>query len=315
MLVPCRPYLSSSLTTSSISGDDTSKNSHSSTPIIRCLRPGMIRCDIPEVSRWVKSRPPSSSSSRSMVPLTTSSVSSFCRWYCRLSISPALMWITLPRYFSVTAKRFSQPQGFWTVPPPCRAPEGRDGSDKLAEPELLFQGGEQLLDPLRRGRFAINANQRLGAAEADQDPAAVLQVVLEAIVGAGAHNAAAGNVGRRLLFQPAVELGSTGRVLLPLEVKVVPRIEVWTDQLCQVVHDPRKRLPVLDDHVGKRDPGQNAIALRNMAAESETTALLTSEDGIRLGHLRPDVLEAHFELVHLDAEALAQLVDHRGRGE
>src|SRR5436309_9933718 len=159
MLVPCRPYLSSSLTTSSISGDDTSKNSHSSTPIIRCLRPGMIRCDIPEVSRWVKSRPPSSSSSRSMVPLTTSSVSSFWRWYCRLSISPALMWITLPRYFSVIAKRFSQPQGFSTR------------SDKLAEPELFFQRGEQLLDPLLGGRLAVDANQRFGAAETDQHPA------------------------------------------------------------------------------------------------------------------------------------------------
>src|SRR5438094_3985475 len=191
-----------------------------------------------------------------------------------LSISPALMWMPLPRYFSVTAKRFSQPQGFLTVPPPCRAPEGEgDGSDKLAEPELLFEGGEQLLDPLRRGRFAINANQRFGAAEADQDPAAILQVVLEAIVGAGAHNAAAGDVGRRLLFQPAVELGSTGRVLLPLEVKVVPRIEVWTDQLCQVVHDPRKRLFFFHAEDGIRDPGENPISLRNMAAESETTAL------------------------------------------
>src|SRR5205823_10503568 len=99
------------------------------------------------------------------------------------------------------------------------------------------------------------------------------------------------------------------------EGEVVRCVEVWTDQLCQVIHDRRKRLVVVDADDGKRDPGQNAIALRNMAAESETTALLTSEDGIRLGHLRPDVLEAHFELVHLDAEALAQLVDHRGRGE
>src|SRR5207249_2036281 len=116
------------------------------------------------------------------------------------------MWITLPRYFSVIAKRFSQPQGFLTR------------SDKLAEPELFFQRGEQLLDPLLGGRLAVDANQRFGAAETDQDPAAILQVVLEAIVRAGAHNAAAGNVGGRRLFQPAVELGATGRVLLPLEV-------------------------------------------------------------------------------------------------
>src|SRR2546422_2308206 len=250
MLVPCRPYLSSSLTTSSISGDDTSKNSHSSTPIIRCLRPGMIRCDIPEVSRWVKSRPPSSSSSRSMVPLTTSSVSSFCRWYCRLSISPALMWITLPRYFSVIANRFSQPQGFLT------------SSDKLAQPELLFERAEQLLDPFFRRRLAIDPDQRLGPTETDQHPAAILQVVLEAIVGSGPHDTAAGNLGRWLLVQPAVELRAAGRVLLPLEGGIVPGVEGRPNQLGEVVHDPRERLAVLHHHVGKRDPREAAVALR-----------------------------------------------------
>src|SRR5438128_11871562 len=158
------------------------------------------------------------------------------------------MWITLPRYFSVIAKRFSQPQGFLTR------------SDKLAEPELLFQSGEQLLDPLLRGRLAIDANQRLGAAESDQHPAAVLQVVLESIIGTGAHHPAAGNLAGWLLFQPAIELGATSRVLLPVEVKVVPGIKVWTDQISQVVHDPRQALAAVDEQVAERHAIETAAA-------------------------------------------------------
>src|SRR5438876_8730981 len=182
------------------------------------------------------------------------------------------MWITLPRYFSVIAKRFSQPQGFLTR------------SDKLAEPELLFQSGEQLLDPLLRGRLAIDANQRLGAAESDQHPAAVLQVILESIIGTGAHHPSAGNVVGWLLFQPAIELGATGRVLLPLEMEIVPGIKVWTDQFRQVVHDPRKRLAILHDHAGERDPREDAVAFWNMAAEGETATLLAAEHRIGPGH-------------------------------
>src|SRR4030081_319622 len=82
------------------------------------------------------------------------------------------MWITLPRYLSVIAKRFSQPQGFLTI------------SDKLAQPELLFERCQQLIDPLLRGRLAVDPDQRFGPGEADQHPAAVLQVVLEAVIGA-----------------------------------------------------------------------------------------------------------------------------------
>src|SRR5438876_10491909 len=107
------------------------------------------------------------------------------------------MWITLPRYFSVIAKRFSQPQGFLTR------------SDKLAQPELFFQRGEQLLDPLLGGRLAIDANQRLGTAESDQHPAAVLQVVLESIIGTVAQHPAAGNLAGWLLFQPDIVIGGS----------------------------------------------------------------------------------------------------------
>src|SRR5437879_746700 len=100
-----------------------------------------------------------------MTPLMTSTVSSFCRWYCRLSISPVLMWITLPRYLSVTAKRFSQPQGFLTI------------SDKLAQPQPFLERGQQLVDALPRAGLAVDADERLGSGEADQHPAPVVEVV------------------------------------------------------------------------------------------------------------------------------------------
>src|SRR5437870_13632836 len=123
-----------------------------------------MRRDIPGVSRWVAIRPRSSSSSRSMTPWTTSRVSSFTRWYCRLSISPVLMWITLPRYLSVMAKRFSQPQGFLTTPPPCPPPEGEGGAlDKLARSQTFFERGQQLVDALHGAGLAIDPDQRLAA--------------------------------------------------------------------------------------------------------------------------------------------------------
>src|SRR5947207_184618 len=49
--VPWRSYSTARLTTSPISRDKTSTNSHSSIPIIRGLRPGTIRWDMPGVSR------------------------------------------------------------------------------------------------------------------------------------------------------------------------------------------------------------------------------------------------------------------------
>ena len=93
----------------------------------------------------------------------------------------------------------------------------------------------------------------------------------------------------------------------------MPSVEVGPNQLGEMVHDPRKRLAVLHDHVGERDPREDPVAFWNMAAERETAAFLAAEHGIGLGHFRPDVLEANLQLVHLDAEPLTQLVDHRGR--
>src|SRR3982074_2125179 len=140
------------------------------------------------------------------------------------------MWITLPRYLSVIAKRYSQPQGFLTRPPPCPPPEGEGPScDKLAQPELLFERCQQLIDPLLRGRLAVDPDQRFGPGEADQHPAAVLQVVLEAVVVARTRHSRARELGGRLLLDPAVDLGAACCVLLPLQMQVMARIEVRPD--------------------------------------------------------------------------------------
>ena len=93
------------------------------------------------------------------------------------------------------------------------------------------------------------------------------------------------------------------------------RVEMRPDQLGQVGHDLRQRLAVLDDHVGEGDAREDAIALGNVTAEREAAALLAAEHGVGLRHLWPDVFEADLQLVNLDPEALAQLVDHRGRGQ
>src|SRR5205807_10464422 len=96
------------------------------------------------------------------------------------------------------AKRFSQPQGFLTI------------SDKLAQSELFFERRQQLIDLLLRGALAVDADQGFGTGEANQDPAAVLEVVLEAVVRPRAHHATTGNLGGRILLQPAVQFGAPG---------------------------------------------------------------------------------------------------------
>src|SRR3989442_2912395 len=101
-----------------------------------------------------------------MMPFTSSRVSSFFWWYCRLNISPRLTWITLPRYRSVMANRCSQPQGLATLEPSA----GRSGN--LAHSKAVLEGGQQLVDALAARRFTVDADQRLRPAASGQHPAA-----------------------------------------------------------------------------------------------------------------------------------------------
>src|SRR2546425_3814516 len=241
-----------------------------------------------------------------MTPFTISRVSSFCRWYCRLSISPRLTWITLPTYRSVMANRCSQPQGLATLEPSA----GRSGN--LAYSEAILERGQQAVDSLPAGRFTVDPDQRLGSAEPDQHPAAVGEVILEAVVGAATLDALAGQLLGRGLLQVRVDCRPAGPVLLALEMDVVAGVGMRPHQVLQVLEHLGQGLAVLDDQVGDEDPGENPVAFRDVAAEAEPSALLAAQNGVHLGHLGPDVLEAHRELMDCDAEPFAQLVHHRG---
>src|SRR5207245_3193619 len=246
------------------------------------------------------------SSSRSMMPFTSSRVSSFCWWYCRLNISPRLTWITLPRYRSVMANRCSQPQGLATLEPSA------GWSGNLAHSEAVLERGQQLVDSLAAGRFTVDADQRLGPAESGQHPAAVGEVILESVVGAAALDALTGQLPRRVLLQIGRDGSPAIRVLLALEVDVVAGLGMWPHQVLQVLQHLGQGLAVLDDQVGDENPGEDTVAFRDVAPEAEPAALLAPQDGVHLGHLGPAVLEAHRALMGRSPQEFAQLVHHRG---
>src|SRR5713226_3475766 len=134
-----------------------------------------------------------------MTPCTSSSVSSFCRWYCRLNISPRLTWITLPRYRSVMANRCSQPQGLSTLE------RSATGSGNLAHSEAVLERGQQAVDALPAGGFTVDSDQRLGPAKPGEHPAAIGKVILEAVVRAAALDSLTGQLLRRLLLQVGID--------------------------------------------------------------------------------------------------------------
>ena len=92
-----------------------------------------------------------------------------------------------------------------------------------------------------------------------------------------------------------------------------------------VVRRPGQRLELGEDlgrplalrqpQVEQEEPGREAVALGNVHPEAEAARLLPADDGLRLGHLRPDVLEADAGLVRLRAEDLGQALRHAGGGD
>ena len=71
--------------------------------IMRCTIPGRMRTDSPARSSTSRRPSPRSYSSR-IDPESRWMVSSFCRWYCRLSAWPAQMWRIFPTYRSACAQ-------------------------------------------------------------------------------------------------------------------------------------------------------------------------------------------------------------------
>src|SRR5437763_2226934 len=88
--------------------------SQSVSAIIRCRKRGVMWKDSPGPRTRSASVSPSAPVWKRMRPLKTWTVSSFLRWYCRLSAWPCLMWRILPTYRSVRAQISSWPQGFST---------------------------------------------------------------------------------------------------------------------------------------------------------------------------------------------------------
>ncbi len=71
----------------------------------------------------------------------------------------------------------------------------------------------------------------------------------------------------------------------------------------------------LDHEVEHVQASQNSVALRDVAAEGIAAAFLAADEGVGLGHLRGNELEAHTCLMDRDAINFAQFVEHVGRGK
>src|SRR5437588_616418 len=114
---------------------------------------------------------------------------------------------------------------------------------------------------------------------------------------------------------PAGRLLFAGFVAVTRKADVVPIVRVWSDELFEVGQDRRQRLFIRADHLGDHQPRENAVALRDVAAERESPRLLAPQQRIGVAHGLADVLEADGRLVHGDAEALAKGVHHARRRE
>ena len=68
-------------------------------------------------------------------------------------------------------------------------------------------------------------------------------------------------------------------------------------------------------HVEQVEVRQDAVALGHVTAKRIAAALLAADQAVVLHHRRRDVLEADARIDHLDAVALAQLLQHRGRAQ
>ena len=87
----------------------------------------------------------------------------------------------------------------WTPADPAGSATGSAGMPP-STPTWLLERGEQLVDPRRRRGLAVDAHQGLGPAHAHQRPRAVVEIELEAVVGAGAHHPLPASSRRRVLL-------------------------------------------------------------------------------------------------------------------
>src|SRR4030081_2705494 len=131
--------------------------------------------------RCVVSSPLGPPSSMSSTPLVTYRYSSLRSWYWSDSASPLLTCSTLPAYRSVMAQRSSKPHGFSTRAVSTRP---NSGGGMLSDSDDVLERAKPCFDGLAVRGLGVNPDQRLCPARPQQHPAAVLEVELEAVIGA-----------------------------------------------------------------------------------------------------------------------------------
>src|SRR6267378_4922374 len=89
--------------------------------------------------------------------------------------------------------------------------------------------------------LGIHPYQRLCPARPQQNPAAVLEVELEAVIGADTLDADAGHLLWLVLLEPFKNSLAVGVVGLANQMNVMPRVGVRPDALLEVGKDHRKR--------------------------------------------------------------------------
>src|SRR5438094_1934398 len=186
------------------------------------------------------------------------------------------------------------------------------GSRFLLQSDYFLDRLQPRLDRSRVRRLRVDANERLGTARATQHPATVLEVELEAVVRTHPRDLDAGDLFRLVVRQLLGDPLAVAVVCVALQVNVVARVRVGPDALLEVANDLRQRLAAPHDHVGEKHPDEDAVALGDVAANTESARLLPTDDGVGLHHLRRDVFESDLDLVDLGVELLRQLLDHRG---
>src|ERR1700682_2519984 len=133
----------------------------------------------------------------------------------------------------------------------------------------IDESPDQLLHLMVARRLAVDADERLGTAESNQGPTAIVEVELEPVVRAHPLDLAARDLGGRIGSETLVDATLEIVVAFPGNRYVATVVGVGANPLEQRSQDRREWLFLADDHVGKIQTRQYAVALGDVAAEAE----------------------------------------------
>ena len=136
--------------------------------------------------------------------------------------------------------------------------------------------------------FGVDAQQRLGAGQPEQQPA-VVDEEAPAVDAIAAQDGPPGDFGRVRGIEDRLDR----RVRAGLQVEVEPLVEVLSGDGEDVARSSSEgRLPGRGHVVEEEEPGEDAVALRQVPAEAVAAALFAADQRVLLHHQRADVLEA-----------------------